>query len=95
MLHFSEKPAGVDPGVPYTVRVDEFTLARGARQELTPRNPVIVYVLAGAMTQRIGEKVQRSGAGTVLELPLGTRLVVSNNEPIPMRYLKVELVPTL
>jgi mannose-6-phosphate isomerase-like protein (cupin superfamily) len=94
LLYFSEKPLEVIAGVHYTVRVDEFTFLPGARWDLTPREPLINYVLEGIKTRRVADQVLRHEPGSALELPIGTRLTVSNEGTTPMRFLAVVLVPT-
>ena len=94
LLSFSEKPVEVIAGVPYTVRVDEFTFLPGARWDLTPPEPLVNYVLEGIKTRRVADQVVRHEPGSVLELPIGTRFTVSNEGTTPMRFLAVVLVPT-
>jgi len=94
LLYFSEKPVEVIAGVPYTVRVDEFTFLPGARWDLTPREPLFNYVLEGIKTRRVADQVLRHEPGSVLELPIGTRFTASNEGTTPMRFLAVVLVPT-
>jgi len=94
LLYFSEKPVEVIAGVPYTVRVDEFTFLPGARWDLTPREPLFNYVLEGIQTRRVADQVLRHEPGSVLELPIGTRFTASNEGTTPMRFLAVVLVPT-
>jgi len=94
LLYFSEKPVEVIAGVPYTVRVDEFTFLPGARWDLTPREPLFNYVLEGIKTRRVADQVLRHEPSSVLELPIGTRFTASNEGTTPMRFLAAVLVPT-
>ena len=92
-LYFSEKAMDVMPGVTYTIRVVEVTLLPGARQDLTPRERQINYVLEGVMTRRVGDQVLRYEPSSVLELPIGgTPFTASNESAMPMRFLVVDLV---
>ena len=92
-LYFSEKPVEVMASVPYTIRVDEFTVLPGARWDVTPREPLFNYVLEGIKTRRVADQMLRDEPGSVLELPIGTRFTVSNEGTTLMRFLAVMLVP--
>jgi mannose-6-phosphate isomerase-like protein (cupin superfamily) len=94
LLHFSDKALDLSSGVTYMIRVDEVTLLPGAQRELTPRLPVINYVLEGTHTCRVGEHVVRHELGEVMELSVGTPYVATNEGTTPMRFLEVVLMPT-
>jgi hypothetical protein len=51
-------------------------------------------VLEGIKTGRVADQVLRHELGSALELPIGTRLTISNEGTTPMRFLAVVLVPT-
>src|SRR5207237_40040 len=75
-------------------RVVEVTVLPGARQDLTPRERQINYVLEGVMTRRVGDQVLRYEPSSVLELPIGgIPFTASNESAMPMRFLVVDLVP--
>ena len=94
LLYFSEKPAEVIAGVPYTIRLDEFTFLPGARWDLNPHEPLFIYVMEGIKLRRVADQVLRHEQGSVLEPPIGTRFTASNEGTMPMRFLAVVLVPT-
>ena len=94
LLHFSEKPLDLRPGVTYAIRVDEMIILPGAQRELTPSLLLVInYVLEGTHTFRMGDQVFRHETGEVIEIPVGTSFVAANEGTTPMRFLEVVLVP--
>ena len=94
-LYFSEKPVELIAGVPYTLRVDEFTFLPGTQWDLTPREPLFNYVLESIMTQRVADQVLRyQSRAPSWNFPSARAFTASNDGPTPMRFLAVVLVPT-
>lgn len=90
-LLFTSEETIEAPAANHSVRVREFTLARGEQKEANIGTGPFAYVIEGTLSTRSGNIVSTTGAGNVLGLPGSGTVVVSNEGTAPLKFILVDL----
>ncbi|HLE82064.1 MAG TPA: ABC transporter substrate-binding protein, partial [Dehalococcoidia bacterium] len=94
-LQFTSEGTIEAPAGNYSVRLREFTLARGEQTSANIGPGPFAYVMEGTLSTRSGNNIMSTTeAGKVLSLPTSGTVVVSNEGTTPLRFILVDLRPT-